>query len=183
MHKKITKVWIKTENRIKSAVIELLNEIPAEGMNVKNICTKANIPRSTFYSHFANTSELFTAIRNDNLEQIKKKYVDNRTIATGPKFFIPLLIHIRENKNLFKVVLSTFHYDYTKQLSGDMIIDYFKNIYNSRAAKEYLMMYYIIIFHSSLISCLRFWIENDCIDPDEEIAQIIYECMPDKLKI
>ena len=174
MDRKHSKSWILTENKIKTAAIELLKEYRMKEMSISAICSKVQIPRSSFYSHYPNITALFAAIENENLDLIKKKTLEFNIIS-GEKSntIIPFLNHIKENKSLFEYVLSSFDYDYTNNTIQTKAIKYIKADQDYDAIKT---QYKLIALHSALISCLRYWVENGCSESPEMISEILYEC-------
>ena len=172
--RKHSKSWILTENKIKTAAIELLKEYRMNEMSISAICSKAQIPRSSFYSHYPNTTALFASIENENLDLIKKKTLEFNIIS-GEKSntIIPFLNHIKANKSLFEYVLSSFDYDYTNNTIQTKAIKYIKADKDYDAIKT---QYKLIALHSALISCLRYWVENGCSESPEMISEILYEC-------
>ena len=173
MDKKRSRSYILTENKIKAAATELLETYSKNEMTVSAICSKAQIPRSSFYSHYPNTTALFTTIKKENLDSIKNKFFDfNKISRKKSEIFIPLLNHMKENINLFKYVLSGFDYDYTDNNIQNTAIKY---IETDQDSEDIMNRYKYIALHSALISCLRYWIENECRESSEMISEILYE--------
>ena len=55
---------------LKESFIELLEEIPLNKISVKLLCEKANLNRSTFYSHYEDINYLIDDIENDVIKQM-----------------------------------------------------------------------------------------------------------------
>lgn len=51
-----------TKHKIERAFLELLENKDFDDISISEICTGANIHRSTFYSHYFNTVELLNDI-------------------------------------------------------------------------------------------------------------------------
>ena len=175
MVRKRSKSYILTENKIKTAAIELLKTTPISDMTISAICSSAQIPRSSFYSHYQNTKALFIAIKDENLDLIKKKFLDyNKISGKKSEAFIPVLNHIKENKSLFIYVLSGFDYDYTDNNILNTAIKYIKTYQDSEDISN---QYKLIALHSAIISCLRYWLENGCTESPKMISEILHECV------
>ena len=66
MEKKIDLRIIKTKKNIYDAFISLMSEKTFEEIKVSEICDRALINRSTFYSHFDDKYTLFDSLISDN---------------------------------------------------------------------------------------------------------------------
>ena len=112
--------YFNTAVRMDKAMMEIIEVKDFEFITVKEICDKANVNRSTFYLHYENTKNLLSEsikYMNDQfLEYFPKQY---ETIAEklkngkkeelnfiSPKYIMPYLMYIKENKRLFRTALS-----------------------------------------------------------------------------
>ncbi len=118
----------------------------------------------------------------EQLSKIKAAYAETHSDYNKDSIFIPLLSHIKENSKLFLWLLSEFDYDYRKRSIEYKYEKYFKPLCENLYENEQHKMYCFIGFHSSLVSCLKYWIERGCLESEEEIAGIIVECIPEKLR-
>ena len=66
-HKNATR----SRHLIKQAFGELLNEKPLARITVTDIVERANISRGTFYAHYLDVFDLFTAIQNNIIETLE----------------------------------------------------------------------------------------------------------------
>ena len=55
----------KTKNKIKTAFLSLLRENSYNGITISSICSRAQIHRSTFYSHYENKEMIIDDLLND----------------------------------------------------------------------------------------------------------------------
>lgn len=112
----------KTRKLLQDALIELVAEKGYKSITIQEILDKANVGRSTFYTHFQDKEQLLHSIldRLDELfEQHKKQILDaaknagdadnpNLTLASSPT--LSLFQFVRQNHRFFKAVLGNRGY-------------------------------------------------------------------------
>jgi AcrR family transcriptional regulator len=93
----------RTRQVIGDAFVELLMERGYEGFSIKDIIERANVGRSTFYSHFADKDELFASQLQRLLELLIQHIPEE--FSTGNPFFpsLGLFQHIRQQPKLYKL--------------------------------------------------------------------------------
>lgn len=64
------RVW-RTRRLLQDSLLEILNDKRLEDVSVKEICDRAGVNRSTFYSYFNGTRELLASLKNDMIDEIR----------------------------------------------------------------------------------------------------------------
>lgn len=174
--------------RMNNALLRLLKQKQFSEITVSEICQEAQVNRSTFYSHYTNTLELLNetwkTIQINALEDIKRKgaeidikeidRIDKKELVfISPKFLIPYLTFIKENKDLFLVYIensSTFSKNTFDNIFENLINPIFKK-YNIRddAVTFYLSKYYL----TGVTAIVAEWVRKDCQDDIILICEII----------
>lgn len=100
---------IKTRNLLFETLIDLMKNSSFEDIKVSDICSKALINRSTFYTHYSDKYELLVDFIN-NLKKSLKEVLDKNThIANTKEYYIEmikiLLNHIDEKKDIYYSIL------------------------------------------------------------------------------
>jgi AcrR family transcriptional regulator len=95
---------LKTRQALREALVSLIIERGWDAVGIRDVCQRAGIGRSTFYTHFADREELLLA-----------GYDDLRRLLRGPNtangrqkplaFTLPLLEHAHENKRMFRALI------------------------------------------------------------------------------
>lgn len=173
------------------AMMEIIEVKDFEFITVKEICDKANVNRSTFYLHYENTKDLLSEsikYMNDQfLEYFPKQY---ETIAEklkngkkeelnfiSPKYIMPYLMYIKENKRLFRTALSnavSMNLDDTYKKMFKHIFSPAMDMYSiSNEEKTYIAAFYI----NGMIAVVKEWLQNDCKMSEEHICDIILKCV------
>ena len=73
----------KTERSIQQAFLDLRRQKPLEKITVKELCQRADIHKSTFYSHYEDLYALFVALFNDKPELVSISVWALRIYAGG----------------------------------------------------------------------------------------------------
>ena len=58
-----------TKNRIKKALVTLLNSFPLETISIKTLCDTAEVSRTSFYHHYNNLDEILKELFNESFEK------------------------------------------------------------------------------------------------------------------
>lgn len=170
----------KTRNSIFNAFIELLSTKSYNKITVQDIIYKADIGRSTFYSHFETKddlireycTELFEHIFSKNMEmECYKKFSKNDDLES---LITHILYHLQEGeKNIRKILVCE---------SSEIFIMYFKeyifklfdkyiipkiNKNNPHLPEDFLKNHIV----SSLIETIKWWMVNNMKEKPEFIAK------------
>jgi AcrR family transcriptional regulator len=93
---------LRTRAMLRDALVGLMCEKGWEAVNVQMVCERANVGRSTFYTHFADKEELLVS----GFDDLRRMMVAQRAPATGRIGFARGLIeHAYENKRLFRALV------------------------------------------------------------------------------
>ncbi len=103
----------KTKKLLFDALMELILEKGYDGITVQDIIDKANVGRSTFYSHFENKEQL---LYGSHQELRGMLFSEN---ADGTLNFEQLYHHAKEHSQVAKAMLG--------KKGGDLVISYFKD--------------------------------------------------------
>lgn len=96
-----------TKLLLKNAMMDLLKEKGTpERISVKELCEKAEINRSTFYSHFDQPMDVYTEIENDLLEATADHLIQigKGNNVSAHKLILSFLEFIKENDKQFKTL-------------------------------------------------------------------------------
>ena len=175
--------------KMNDALISLLDSKEFNDISISEVCNVAKVNRSTFYSHYANMGELLNEtwerMQSTSLENIRKDIEDlniknledlsqEESIFISPKFLIPYLNFIKENKKLFLVFVNHSklfdNYNSFDKLHNNIVrpIMTKHNVYNSTVS-FYMSKYYV----TGITSIITEWVKRDCIDDIMLICEII----------
>src|SRR5512145_630594 len=92
----------KTRNQLRDALIGLILERGWDNVSVQDVCTRADVGRSTFYVHFADKEELLLS-GLDDLHQVldAQRAQDNGSFA----FADGLIEHVKDEARLVRAII------------------------------------------------------------------------------
>ncbi len=102
----------RSRHLIKTAFAELLNEKDISKITVTDIVERANISRGTFYAHYLDVYDLYSAIQSNIVEAIDEMMdeLGMENIILDPTQAISFGISFLEkNKNYYKLFLTSSH--------------------------------------------------------------------------
>jgi AcrR family transcriptional regulator len=88
----------KTKSSLQKALIGLAREKPYPSIAVKDILDRANVGRSTFYTHFRDKDDLLESNIHDVLRSVRGVRLPGTALERVVAFSLPLLTHIDEHR-------------------------------------------------------------------------------------
>lgn len=179
---------IRTRASIKNAMIELIEEKGFEAITVKDITTKANINRGTFYSHYQDKYDLMTKCEEELLKELENKIIKNiskvildlETTAHNTTPFtilVPFFEFLNQNRGLMKALLgSKGDLSFQSKLKAFMRKALFDDNENSVFKQENLLVppeYLISYIASAHLGVIQEWLNSDREETPQEITRII----------
>lgn len=122
----------KTKKLLYETLISLMEEKSFEEIKVSDICKKALINRSTFYSHYSDKYELFMELINALKLSLFNSLNTNENNVNTREYFIELinilLNHIDDKKNIYYSILINNR----NSIITDIILDVVSKDINNR---------------------------------------------------
>ena len=161
----------KTREAIFSAFIELLSKQKYEHITVQDIIDKADVGRSTFYSHFETKDHLLRAMCSDIFDHIIDGAMCSYCEETNSleSTLSHLLIHLRESRKYVTGLLCSD--------SSDIFMRYLHEYLTKLFSK------YVSYFHTSVpadflinhltgafLQTIRWWVNENMQTPPEQTA-------------
>lgn len=177
---------IKTKNLIYNTLIELMKDKTFEEIKVSDICNKALINRSTFYSHYEDKYDLLVdfinSLKNEFINELNK----NNNNLNVKEYYIELikifLNHIEERKDMYTsiminnrnsimmdILLSVVNTDLLKKMSKD---EFKSSIPDDIIAKFYL---------GGVINLGVEWLKDNTKYTKEDIINYLNVLIPDSI--
>lgn len=160
----------KTRKLLIESLISLTLEKGYDRVTIQDIIERANVGRSTFYSHFESKDQLLTG--NDNFHDLLTKSVQ---AGSNELNFLPIYRHVADYHQVARIFLG-------KQ-GGDVVTTHFHNIFVHIIKKYYkgridegkiekrMFSFLVESSASAMCSLLFSWATNDMPFPPEEIAR------------
>lgn len=163
MNVKNNKRRLESIEKIEKAFIGFLQKKELNEITVSDICKMAELNRSTFYANFADIYELADKLK-EHLEEDFGKLFGER--VGGRSGAVMMFTHIKENQLFYKTYFKIGGYTNSYDMFCDVEAanSYFKNEH---------IDYHIEFFKSGLEAVIKKWLNNDCAETPEEMAEII----------
>lgn len=173
----------KTKLALQTALATLLEQKSFANITVNDICTQAMVSRSTFYLHFADKYMLLEYC----LLQIKNSIFESRGDNTLQEQLLAVLIQIEKHVKVFRHLLRTntdtelmdilrhsFQQDFEKLLTK-----------NSAAPGKPMPMPELVcaFYAGGLSSVIMLWIQNKMPYSPNEVAECLYQLLPNVLTV
>lgn len=102
---------LRTQKKLKTALLQLLEEKQLHGLTITEVTKHANCNRVTFYSHYKDLNELLAAIVDDHLNGLvsyfRKGFQDlKRFSSTDVQRHLPIFEYIYEHQFIFRLIIT-----------------------------------------------------------------------------
>lgn len=152
--------------KIEHIFVELLQTKQLNQITVSDICKKAGLNRTTFYANYLDIYDLADKIKEHLENELKRLYQDEHINNFNSNDYLKLFRHIKDNQLFYKTYFKLGYDNNYKIL-----------LYDTEQAEKYFnnkhIDYHIEFFRYGLNAVVKKWLENDCIETPEEIAEII----------
>lgn len=111
---------LRTRRTLRDALIALLYERGWDAVSVQDICDRADVGRSTFYTHFADKEELLVAGFEDLRKTIRAQLGPMKEPSEPLQFARGIIEHAHENRRLFRALVG--------KRSGQVVLKRFREL-------------------------------------------------------
>ncbi|WP_188205576.1 TetR/AcrR family transcriptional regulator [Alkalibacillus aidingensis] len=165
-----------TRMMLKESLISLLTNQSISKITVKEICARADINRSTFYTHYHDQYDLLAKIEEEIIADLNN-YLSSYNF-TGEQESIQmtekLIEYITSKKEIFQVLLND-HVDLTfEKRVMDVARQFLIKNWEEMVSFGYEQSEYLSTFVvSGAINVIKEWIEKDMDQSPKEMAEMI----------
>ena len=170
-----------TKQAIRESLVELMQEHPITKISVKMICETADINRSTFYAHYKDQYSLLYSVQQEIITDVKKKIFSAHFFRVSDDV-VQILVQVLEfgktNAPLLKVLLSengdSGFQNELMQLAQEKIMEQFTG---DKSLQPHVMQYLKHFALSGMLGIMRHWLEGDCADAPEIVAELMIQLL------
>ncbi len=164
---------IKTRNLIKKTFAELINEKKQlNKITVTELVNKANITRSTFYTHFDNIYQVAQEYQLQTIDLLCNENLKLYSKADILNYFDNIFICLKENEETYKLLLTTndslLFLDKLKKIASQKIYDALK--YTSK--DKYLSLTISFLMNGIMLEILKYFRNENSYSLDELLINI-----------
>ncbi len=167
------------------ALLILLEKKDLEYITIKEICLKAGVNRSTFYLHYENINDLFNEtvenLNNDFLQSFKSENVNTQKpedlVFIKKEFIVPYLEFVKKNKKVMKIAHSKPLLFNNEKIYNNIKKEICLPAVNKHHVPKDEQSYLIEFYTKGVSSIVNLWLNNECVDPIDNIVNVILKCV------
>ena len=182
MNQKNNHRFQETDRLIRVYFLRALEEKEISKISVREICEAVGINRSSFYLHYQDVYALLEAMCQEVGKELFEEFGKAGEISTvyySDVYLLALLKHVKKHYKLYRAYVANVgmtQIDLGYQaLFEDVFKPYFKKI---GMTSEHHMEYHFVYVKAGFFAVLEKWMQYDCEETPEELAQIIKQSMP-----
>ena len=161
----------RTRHLLSAAFVELLREKGYSAITVSDIIERANIGRSTFYSHFHDKDDLFVSELDRVVELLSHRTSNQDEMPFFPS--LGLLQHVGEEYELYKALIWTPGIDLMiKHMQASLSQRIQQQLQKSGNAFDVPPPILASFIAGSFVTLLKWWLENKMLYSPEEMDGI-----------
>jgi len=161
----------RTQRLLSDAFVQLLREKGYNEITVSDIIARANIGRSTFYSHYRDKDDLFVNELDRVIEALSHQIPEQEEMPFFPS--LGLFRHVSEQYELYKALLWTPGIDLLiKHMQKSLSSRIEQGLQQSKKEWETPLPILANFIAGSFLTLLKWWLENKMIYSPEEMDQI-----------
>ena len=157
-----------SQEKIERTFVELIQTKEISEISVSDICKKANLNRTTFYSNYIDIYYLVDKINEKMFNDFFNIYTKEREEKKHSYDFLKLFKHIKENQIFYKTYfkLNLDSKEFPKFMIQEEEVLTFLGTTNN-------LEYHVIFFKAGLNAIIKKWLDNNCKESPEEMEEIL----------
>ncbi len=179
---------IRSRKMIYNALIDLIEEKGLDGFTVSDITERADLNRSTFYSHFKDRDHLIRCFEDDffaglgdieaMIAEVTPEELVDASIGERPlECLVKLFDYLRENSDLLLALIGPsgdirFEHMIIDNLCVSIVDKILNHKYKDNPTR--LVKYYTAFIASASLGIVRMWLEDNMVESSEEMARIMF---------
>ncbi len=186
MNTKNNRTFRNTQKIIRQILLELLEIHDLRQITVTDICKKARINRSTFYAHYLDIYDLMEKTEDELnhklLDLYKDSGADNNNFFSS-KYIAIFLRYVSQYRNFYRNFIQNRKSFPIEE--GFQDLWYTMKLYyqNLGLMSEDEMMYHFVYFQAGFTMVLKRWLDRDCKESPEEMADTLVRCFKGSLEM
>jgi AcrR family transcriptional regulator len=161
----------RTRRLLSEAFVELLREKGYSAITVSDIIERANIGRSTFYSHYRDKDDLFVNELDRVIEVLSHRFPEQEEMPFFPS--LGLFRHVGEEYELYKALIWTPGIDLLiKHMQTSLSQRIEQGLQKNEKDFDIPLPILANFIAGSFLILLKWWLENKMNDSPEEMDKI-----------
>ncbi len=150
---------VRTRGTLRDALIALLQTRGWDDISVNDICTRANVGRSTFYTHFADKEELLVSGFADLKAALRNGVQQTAPSGTTLAFARGLLAHVADNQRIFRALMGKRSGEVVNRMFRLLVVELTQEELAARVSKSELepATHYVA---GAFVGLLSWWLDG-----------------------
>lgn len=168
-----------TAKKMDGALLALLEDKPFDAITVTDVCREAGVHRSTFYSHYGNTTDLLSEVKDATLAGFYASF-DHLPREGGfltREYLDAYLRFVESNERVFRVFLENLSLFDGRDILTGFEEDLASAPRKKNAQRERTSRYRLVFVASGITSIVSLWLESGCKEKRGELVDIILDCI------
>ncbi|WP_310828723.1 TetR/AcrR family transcriptional regulator [Paenibacillus pedocola] len=169
---KIDRRILKTQEALKTAIIELMSEKNFDDITVQDLSDRANVSRGTIYLHYMDKYDLLDKLIESHINELRKrcKAVADVDFVTGSVIWTE---YFDQNYAFFSTMLASKGAAYFRNQFLEFLIEEFKDeVDNTKGKNKGFNKELVVHFlASSYVGVVEWWFTNEKPVPHEVLAE------------
>jgi len=161
-----------SSEKIETTFLALILNHKYENITISQICEHANINRSTFYAHYDDINDLIIKIEGKFAKGMASIF--NFGLRQTHEAFIEMFTFVMQNKYFYKAFLSIPYQTLAETSTKTHVLTNIKEN-SSKSVDDIDLFYRASFFGAGIKELCRLWLERDCKESPEEMAQLLYK--------
>ena len=161
--------------RIEKAFLQELQQKNISQIKVSDICTSANINRSTFYANYEDIYDLAEKIRQKLEEEVNQHFIKDINTEISVNDFLKLFHHIKDNQVLYSFFFKLGYENQCNLKMHEMLELSHENTSD--------IDYHIEFFRNGFNAIVKKWLKSGCEKSPEEMRDILFKEYKGRLNI
>jgi len=163
----------RTRQALGDALVALMMDKGYDAISIKEIIERANVGRSTFYSHFVDKDELFVSLM-DRVVNMLSQHVPQESSGGNPYFpSLGLFQHIQEQWKLYKILAWGSGIDVlTRHLQKSLSEKIEQRLSADGQTYELPVPIIANFLSGSFLSLVKWWLDNKLIYSAEQMNEM-----------
>ncbi len=168
----------RSREAIRTALIDLLEKQELSELTVAQLCRQANVNRSTFYAHYQDLWDVMEELEEQMDQELLSQFqwvVDAQSAMLEKRSFLITCQQIARHPAFNRARLNNPSISSRKAEMGMIyIMEHVVAPYANSMNNSHLLPYYMTFGRAGCVAVIRQWLENDCRESPEEIAEILH---------
>ena len=182
MNQKNNHRFQETDRLMRTYFLRVLEDREISKISVREICEAVGINRSSFYLHYQDVYALLEAMCQEVGKELFEEFEKAAEISTvyySDVYLLALLKHVQKHYKLYRAYVANVgmtQIDLGYQALFESVFKpYFKKL---GMTSEHRMEYHFVYVKAGFFAVLGKWMQYDCAESPEVLAEIIKKSMP-----